>query len=216
MYLVLGCYHWIGFHITNKLLKEGYHVIGFDEGDAEKEDELSMFFGRNSLFTKLDNKEDIVKGYKSKKFNACFNLLDQKSVEGLLRMKVGRWFQLGTPNKLNLNNKIVIDLPLLFGEWMPRKKSGFIYGKDFIYFNSGDFKRKALYIEDFVDAIFQLVQSSHIPSHIQLKPFKENNQGHQGERIEYQTIFVREGEHVDQRLEKIKTHYEQFHSFYDS
>ncbi len=49
-FLIANCYDWIGFHIVNKLLENGYDVDGYDHS-SEDDHHLSMFLGRNSSFT---------------------------------------------------------------------------------------------------------------------------------------------------------------------
>src|SRR5699024_11747942 len=57
IFLVENCFHWLGFHIINRLLDNGYQVDGMDDLDTDKKEHLSMFVGRNELFRQITSRE---------------------------------------------------------------------------------------------------------------------------------------------------------------
>ncbi|WP_042349512.1 hypothetical protein [Bacillus massiliigorillae] len=73
--IVIGVYHFFGFHICNHLLNQGHEVIGveWEECMAEYRDEKAMLFNRNANFT-LKTLED--KLNLEQEHLICVNLYD--------------------------------------------------------------------------------------------------------------------------------------------
>ncbi|NBJ70937.1 MULTISPECIES: hypothetical protein [Clostridia] len=139
--LVVNCNHWIGFHIVNGLLEQGLKVEGLV--NDKKDDGLTLFFGRNSNFSFFIDKKN--------------NTYDQIIQVGPMNIDVTLSSELFitlahpiTVNDLTSSNELYIELPLLFGEWMPMTESGMYFQEEFISFSSDNFNQHATYIQDFV------------------------------------------------------------------
>ncbi|WP_117170877.1 hypothetical protein [Paraliobacillus sediminis] len=162
MFLVIGCFNWVGYHLTDALLVNGDKVVGIDYLDHTKKEELVLNIGRNSNFTfyetidnsklkRLDPKAifvfDSTIDFNYKEFSnvRCFTCMHEKRAR---------------------NNIIEITLPFLYGEWMERMEMGYHQDQAFIRFDSQLFSEDAVYVKDFVQALIQLVDASLLPDSI--------------------------------------------------
>ncbi len=144
MYAVENCFHWIGFHIVNRLLEEGCRVDGIDDLSTEKKENLAMFVGRNELFRHLPVIQE------SSGYNAIITVDDQMV-------------------KMHREEPVTIQLPLLFGEWMPMNQDGVYNGDEFVPFAAKEFTSRAVYIDDFLTGFLQWLQASSLPSELNVK-----------------------------------------------
>ncbi|WP_139344966.1 hypothetical protein [Virgibacillus pantothenticus] len=139
--LVANCNHWIGFHIVNGLLEQGLEVEGLV--NDKKDDGLTLFFGRNSNFSFFIDKKN----------NPYDQIIRVGTMNINANLSSGLFMTLAHPstvNHLTSSNELYIELPLLFGEWMPMTESGMYFQGEFISFSSDNFNQHATYIQDFV------------------------------------------------------------------
>lgn len=207
MFLVLGCYDWIGFHLTNRLLEEGYEVTGMDLINSDKKENLAMFIGRNSYFTFLDQMDDIKESTSS--IDAVIQLSKEcKGKTDLIDTVQGNFYVLSSGGASLDEKAIGVTLPVLYGEWCPRDQYGFFHYGTYIRFDSDTFKKEAVYIEDFIEALLQIINASNVPSSIMYTSIEDDS------RKEENFQFIRPALSQKERLNKINQHYERFSTFY--
>ncbi|WP_174612782.1 hypothetical protein [Virgibacillus ihumii] len=188
MFLVENCFYWIGFHIVEYLLDQGYTVTGNDEIDTDGKEHLSMFIGRNENFTHMKQR------------------LNESAYD--IRL---------TPHEtaltLHKDSASTIYLPLLFGEWMPMNQDGMYYRGDFIAFDSDEFVEKAVYIGDFLKIIDQCIAASNLPSAVNVK--KKGEDINAEIKLE-NSVFIRNNRPINDRIKTVKNHYKKFSKLYES
>ncbi|PAV29206.1 hypothetical protein CIL05_12475 [Virgibacillus profundi] len=198
-FLVASCNHWIGFHIVNALLEEGYEVDGVS-GEAGNEN-LPMFFGRNSLFTMVNANErkdyDIV--------IIIDETLNMERIESKRIIKIGEISD-GSENTVHIKNL------LLYGEWMAMNEKGIYSNNEFIPFNSKTFQDEAIYIKDFTKALIQWLKTDELPSNLHVKSSK--NKDDKGLKLE-NTIYLRDNIPKEEKLKTVLTHYKEFIKLYE-
>ena len=196
--LVAGCTHWIGFHIVNELLEEGYMVDGIpDHGGNEN---LSLFFGRNSSFSTVGIET-------AKEYETAIIINDVQNSDSILANKI---VKIG--GEQEKNEKITyIEISLLYGEWMDMNEKGMYRGKEFIQFDSNFFKEDAIYIKDFTKALLQWVRSDKLPD--QLNVVSANNRMKKGVKLE-NSIYLRDNGPKKEILNSVLTHFEKFKEMY--
>src|SRR5699024_4174874 len=119
--LVKDCFHWVGFHIVDQLLMDGYEVKGIQTSSSKKTDHLSMFFDRHSHFTLI---EDVA---------ACKTdtalLIMQHTKDSINASRMMMISDLLDIEALTAD-QIAIQQPLLCGIWMPIYEDGCYYLND--------------------------------------------------------------------------------------
>lgn len=162
MFLVIGCFNWVGYHLTDALLVNGDKVVGIDHLDHTKKEELALNIGRNSNFTFYETIDD--RNLKELNPKAIF-VFDSTMDFIYKKFSNVRYFTC-IHEEQTRNNIIEITLPLLYGEWMERTETCYHQDKTFVSFDSKLFIEKAVYIKDFVHALIQLVDASLLPDSI--------------------------------------------------
>ncbi|TRM11909.1 hypothetical protein FH966_09545 [Lentibacillus cibarius] len=185
-YAVQNCFHWIGFHIVNYLLEKGYRVDGMDDITTDKKEHLSMFVGRNELFRHVP-------------YSRATDSYD-------VTMFVDDYCL-----KLNTHAPVTIQLPLLFGEWMPMNDKGIFVQNEFISFDSKQFLRQAVYIDQFLNSMQQWIHATRMPAELVVRSERDKDAG--GERPE-NLLHIRSNETVEEYIQLVKAHYARFKDFY--
>ncbi|SDQ88365.1 hypothetical protein [Virgibacillus salinus] len=188
LFLVENCFQWVGFHIVNCLLENGYKVDGIDDLSSDKKKHLSMFVGRNSSFQHI------------------FSYKRDATYDSSIKI---------TENQLDLtlqqNTSHLIKLPILFGEWMPMKINGMYHNNSFIPFDSDIFLNEAIYIGDFMKSLTQWIKSSQLPEILEVKSI--NNK--QSEEIKLEnSVYIRNNRTIEENLKMVIKHYEKFEDVY--
>lgn len=151
---IINCFHWIGYHLVEVILEEGIEVFGIYASDTEQSDFLSMFVKRNSLFTKAEKPPEkadytVVIGHTSNISScSCIIQLSEGNIE---------------PNE-NSFYDVRIQLPLLFGEWMPMDEKGIYVLNKYISFSSEDFMKKGIYVRDYMNGILAVMKEKSAAS----------------------------------------------------
>lgn len=188
LFLVENCFHWIGFHIINYLLEDGYQVHGVDEISTDKKEHLSMYVGRNESF---------------QHFSAL-----ERDTDYDTSMKIDNNEIIITHQQ---NKSLRVKLPLLFGEWMPMESNGIYYKNELISFDSDVFIREGVFIEDFIKSLMQWVNSSQLPSFIDVKSIK--NRRDENVRLE-NFIYIRNNRPTEENVKIVINHYKKFNEYY--
>lgn len=201
MFLITGCFSWIGYHLLAKLLNDGEEVIGVDQLDNDKKEHFAMLVGRNANFTFYETTDQAEKWRSNSKLNTMFQI-DLSEHRSLIHFS----------SKYASENEqsIEIELPLLYGEWMERSETGFYYKGEFVRFDSKQFENSAIYIEDFVNAVSQLSETTLLPSTIMYCAHKQSRV----QKTNNEQLFILPYNSQFNILEKIDSHYQRFNSLY--
>lgn len=197
---VKNCLHWTLFHIVNRLIENDYKVDGIADLSSEREEELSFMLGRNSSFSLYQNESEI----KDKEYSDTVLLNASKpcSVQTLRTYNLGQ--NIEEPGIIN------IELPLLFGEWMPMDEKGVYFYDQYIQFNSTQFQDEAIYIDDFVDCFMQWIKVPELPRSISLT--KNKNLQVKEDSLEKQ-LYIRENRPIDDQVSSLINHYEKVKNY---
>lgn len=193
--LIVNCNHWVGFHITNAFLGEDYSLDAIV--DKNIDNDLELFFGRNSNLNFIDNLE--------KKYEASIIIGDHEQRE---KVQASRTLivQVDKEIKVKDDNITVIRPPLLFGEWMPMDEKGFYRNNRFITFDSNDFRNNALSIHIFTSLLLKWLTTSSLPKYLDISSNDKNLQQH--------SIYIRQNESIEDQLDNLKQHYKKYRNFY--
>jgi len=198
--LVINCNHWIGFHLVNSLLELEYAVDGVI--NEEEDNDLSMFFGRNSLFSFVSSKQNMA-------YDACF-IIGEKTWEKEIPSE--RVFFINPDHPIDdtdLENATVITTPLLFGEWMPMNKHGLYQDDEWVSFKSERFLEDGVYIKNFINSLLQLIKVEKLPSRITIYSKNKRNETSTLEN----TVFIRDNGNIEEKVNQIITHYKKYRTF---
>lgn len=200
-FLVMNCFHWVGYHIVAQLLENGCQVDGIAGRENAMEEHFSMFLGRNSNF-KLKETEHadvydkaIIVGAHTggEEINAkCQFLITRKAKEQ------------------SLSNMIRVQIPLLFGEWMPMNEEGMFIGEQFIQFDSDYFLSEAVYVEDFISTLLQWLKTEDVPDQLEMRAY------HTAEKTEAceNMIYLHGNKTNKEQLAEVLSHYQRFQHLY--
>ncbi|WP_407272392.1 hypothetical protein [Radiobacillus sp. PE A8.2] len=211
MFLVIGTFDWIGYHLTQVLLDKGEQVIGLDKIETEKQENLQMFIGRNSSFQHVKSKQELENHKKYDEIKTVINV-DNRSLDSK-GLQTKRCFKLvNQALDDDVSGYTQVEIPLLYGEWMNRTEDGIEFNGNYIEFESEIFRNQAIYIEDFVYSFVQILNQDlgHIVKCKSLtKDVRDENDSEN-------TIYIPEKELMKDRLEKCNKHYQQFSFLYDN
>lgn len=156
--LVINDCDWIGFHIINDLLNDGYRVDAINIDSSQKSDHLAMFFNRNSSFNMITLDE----------VEAVYSIVIINSYES--ESRPFQFTQLPSEIKNILDQDSltteVIDQSFFFGEWMPMNEEGMYYQGQFISFTSELFLEKALYVKKLTNMMIHLIHENQRKSNL--------------------------------------------------
>ncbi|WP_164669480.1 hypothetical protein [Virgibacillus doumboii] len=189
LFLVENCFHWIGFHVVDFLLENGHRVDGMDDMSTDKKEHLSMFVGRNELFTHVTETE------RETAYDTTITI--RKDDELVLT--------------LNNGSTTKINFPLVYGKWMPMEPEGMYYNNQFIRFNSDHFLSEAVYIEDVLQSLIQWVKSSNLSPVLEVKSIHEKHR--ENKKLE-NSIFIRNNRPIKENVNIVINHYETYKNFY--
>lgn len=197
--LIMNYNDWIGFHLVEAFLNEGYTVHGVKGKDSNEN--LEDFLARNSNFhvqRKLEKK--------TYSFIIC-----PGDSEQLAKRDAEQLILINSPNIKQDDGILLINIPLLYGEWMPMDEEGFYVNGHKIEFGSEIFKKEAIYIGDFITLFLQWLRKTTNLEEIRMKLGK--NKDNQAVKLE-KTFFVDENVPIGDELEKVITHYKKYQQFY--
>ncbi|WP_138416458.1 hypothetical protein [Aquibacillus sediminis] len=208
MYVVSRCFNWIGYHLVDQLLQQGQEVIGIDDIKTPKQEHFALLIGRNSLFT---HQETVEEARKEGEIDTLFTINDHERAESLSDLKTSKWIHLSNQAIRDGDHIINVHLPLLYGEWMPRDAEGCYVQQQYIRFDSDTFKHQAIYIQDFVQALIQLVKSEQLPKTVDMYPLKRLERA---QTKQENHLFIRELAPLEKRHQDLLTHYQKFQQIY--
>ncbi|WP_082234659.1 hypothetical protein [Halobacillus massiliensis] len=139
MVIVLyNCFDWIGYHFARQLLHRGHEVIGVDEIDSEKKEELYLYVGRNSHFQYFTSAEQ--------RLNHCHEC--EEEVHVLIDRS-------GVEVKQKDRSIETAEIPALYGEWMEINCEEIETIDDLQFWI---IQHQAVYIEDFVEDMISIIE----------------------------------------------------------
>ncbi|MFA1818958.1 hypothetical protein ACDX78_01940 [Virgibacillus oceani] len=197
-HLVNDCNHWISYHLIEEFLNAGYKVEGLE--NKEKDDYLLMFFGRNSNFSITDD-------YKKKHYHAVISL--HQPVDNVKTEKT--YIVNPIDNQHKIDGIAYIQVPLLFGEWMPMNKQGMYVNKKFISFDSEYFLTKSIYIKDFTKVFVQWMQKGN--NNQEMEIISKNDKS---ERVKLENLlYLRDNGPIEEQLNQVIEHYATYRKIYN-
>lgn len=200
--LVKDCFHWIGFHIVDQLLTDGYKVKGIQTAFSEKTAHLSMFFDRHSHFSLIED------GAACEADTAL--LINQHTTDGINASRIMMIDEHVDIETLTAS-QIAIQQPLLFGEWMPIYEGGCYYLNDHISFDSFRFRKQAIYIRDFTKVIVDLLKQNNLPNVINMQADKSDST--LGLTLD-NTYHIQDNTPIENKLQDVLKHHKQFKHYY--
>ncbi|MEN2466771.1 hypothetical protein [Ornithinibacillus sp. JPR2-1] len=198
---IYNCFSWIGYHYVHYFLEKGIEVNGIDKIDSEKKENLHMLVGRNSSFRLIPP-------------NSIPKDLVALVIGGTeLPIYADRIIQIRTREmKKKLSNAIVINAPILFGEWMEMTEEDIKVGNRNVRFHSREFQSDAIYIKDFVKATAPLFHSSNKPS--ELSVFSKKVFLNEAVKLE-NSIYIRDNIPIEENVRKVLAHYRRYKDLYE-
>ncbi|MFZ3577905.1 hypothetical protein [Virgibacillus sp. DJP39] len=192
---VTNCFHWVGFHLVNRLIENDYAVDGIANLSTKKEEELYLMVGRNSNFSLFNNVSEI-------KDNVYTDAILINPEEPIY-FQTSRTFTVG----VDLGNPdfVALHTPLLFGEWMPMDEEGIFVNDQYIAFDSNEFQNEAIHINDFIDCFMQWLNACSMPNLIALTP-NQSVIGEEGDPGKY--IYLRKERPLEEQVNLLVNHYE--------
>lgn len=184
--LVLNVTNWIGYHLTEHLLQQGYEVKGVKA--ALGSEHLGEFFARNSNF-------EWISEHTEKTFQIGICALESPD---LANYELEQLFLINSDTK-SFNQATVIHAPYLFGEWMPLEVDAFYE----------QFIEEGIYIEDFLAVFTPLLQAQSRPDEICFRPARKKE-----DKILEKYLPVHENSSIEEKIEQVLLHYEQFQELY--
>ncbi|GIO25743.1 hypothetical protein [Ornithinibacillus bavariensis] len=201
--LVYNCFHWIGFHYVNFLLEQGVEVVGMDNIDTDKKENLAMFLGRNSLFHLMNPQSSLTIPIAIIIGNNP--LPNHITVDKVIRI---------TNNIQSLReqeNTVTISTPILYGEWMDMTEEGVILDNRTVPFNSEEFRSTAIHVKEFIQATLPLLEKTS--SQAMIKVFSRNVFLDDAVKLE-NSLYIRDNIPIEKRMKKIFEHYERYKDLY--
>ncbi|HEX6593644.1 MAG TPA: hypothetical protein VF095_03535 [Bacillota bacterium] len=203
--LVVNCFDWIGFHLVNELLENGYNVHGLDVLHSMKKEHFWMFFARNDRFTLVKDEQMVDK---KKKFDRLF-VIDPVGVVPPVQANetifIGR-----DENHLSERSKMIVNAPLLFGEWMSMCEEGIYVNSEFIRFHSEKFLTEAIYINDFIKGLLDQVENRSFVPKLNVLSIKCKQKHVKLENV----LYIRDNRPIKENIKKVIEHYKRFRHFY--
>lgn len=161
------------------------------------EQDLSMFFGRNSSFSIISPEE-----YSEYKIGI---IADGNNHQ--IRQKCEHLFLINPQNeKINITepNVTIIKADMLFGEWMPMNEHGIHNNNKIIPFTSDYFRKQAIYINDFTSGFLQWMKLPELPSIMYVHT--KNSSTNSDIKLE-KNVFLRENIANEQNVKSVIDHY---------
>lgn len=190
---------WIGYHFVDYFLQRGHKVYGI-EGEAGNP-VLKDFFVRNSNFKTFESRVDINYDY----------IICIGNLEGVPNLDSDYFFLINGKNNARKEDVLLIDIPNLFGEFMPMTDEGYYDKEKWIEFSAETFQNDGVYIAHFVEEFIDLLEK--LTENINLKSIiKEKGQN---EEVSLEkSFFLRENVPIGKELAKVRKHYKKFKALY--
>lgn len=187
-FVVINCFHWIGYHIVEALIEEGEDVYGIEKPGVNNQTNLEMYVGRNSLFHH--------KMKRTENDSGPFIIVEDEHI-------------IYQHNKEGCEQ--IITTFFVFGEWMPMNTHGMYQKDNYIRFASNEFKRNAIHINIFIEYLLQWIKNFHVNDRLSIRR-TENNEYHC--MIHKETVYLYDFIPLEKRIQKLVGHFKQFQDIY--
>jgi len=181
------CFHWIGYHLVTVLLEEGWIVYGRDRLDAPNREHLSMFVGRNSHFSLLDDEE-------GKQMHPRIEISDDQN---------------GISITTTEGEKIVINCSPLIGEWMPMTATHMLNGDKLQPWKALDLK-EIIEVSAYAEILKQCLQATRVPRKINIVSRLSEKAGEKNPNM----IVSIDQKDSKEALRSLKEHFNRFKPLY--
>ncbi|QST00808.1 hypothetical protein IMZ31_04330 [Pontibacillus sp. ALD_SL1] len=175
-YIISGCFEWIGFHLTEAFLNAGHTVIGIDKEWNEQKDWLSLYVGRNASFHLVDSIHEV----KNKTDKEVTLIHIEERVTGVdPNLSIKDEWTIKTRDDVTVKGSVIYASEV-YGPWMTELVK--------------PTSVEALYIDDFVSGIQDIIEHKVGETWIEVKPSNDGKKG-QHQHIWYvkQSIKQEEG-----------------------
>src|SRR5699024_3191997 len=180
----------------NHLLEHSYPVATDESPLTDEEEHLAMMIGRNDLFSAFTDDQP--------SNHHTHVILSEENSAHVQNMDDVKTFKLSRKPEQEKKGVIVVQLPLLFGEWMPMNEDGVYIDKQFIPFTSEIFQKEAVYIEDFITSFMLCLTASNLPEKLAIKSRRETVAERENDR---QVIYLRKRKPIDDQIKTVVAHY---------
>ncbi|WP_217585941.1 hypothetical protein [Lentibacillus saliphilus] len=198
--LVENCFHWVGYHLVQQLLDDNEEVDGIDDQRTLKQVHLAMYVARHAQFQLLQNPEI---NWEERQYS--IHITVDTSVE-VLETKPNGALTLTTSSQ-DTSTSDTIELPLLFGEWMPMTEDGmYRENGDWIGFQSEQFANEAVYVVDFMKVLVHCIKKNLLDS---TSSSSENRN-----KSLAKCVKIQDNSPMNTNLETVKAHYIQHKTYY--
>ncbi|MFC4559304.1 hypothetical protein ACFO3D_13980 [Virgibacillus kekensis] len=185
--LVENCFDWLGYHILEELLENDYETAGVDEITTDFKEHLSMLVGRNALFRHITEPE------RENKYDSSIVVKSDQ----LIITRDGQ--------------QTTVELPLLFGEWMPMNEAGIYRQNNHIPFDSNFFQKNAVYVDDFVRSLLLWMKASQLPGVLEVKSATDDKEVNI--KLE-NSVYIRNNIPINELVGLVKNHYNKYRNIY--
>ncbi|CQR46992.1 hypothetical protein BN1058_01281 [Paraliobacillus sp. PM-2] len=210
MYVIAGAFHWIGYHMIDYLLARGEEVIGIDTLDSNKKDHLLMSVGRNANFSFYED----IKEIPTKKMS--YTQTNLILIDHTIRLydyllDNMECYSIHTTPPISTKSEAItyIQVPMLYGNWMSRNDNGLFWNKEIIPFYSQLFRSEAIFVDDFVHVLMQIIKSGLKPAVIQIQ--RANKKRASKDRS---IIYIVKNREREEELEQLDDHFRQNRELY--
>lgn len=184
---VEDCFHWIGFHLVTAFLEEDWIVYGKDPLHSPDREHLSMFVGRHSDFSLLDDKED-------KRMFPHIELMENQTGISLTKEE---------------GKKVAIKCSSLIGEWMPMTDTHMLNGDKLQSWRGLDLK-EIVEVGAYAEIVKQCLEAARIPEEIHIVSRFSKKAGDEDPGM----IVVIDHKEGKEKLRSLKEHFSRFKPMY--
>lgn len=204
--VVVNCFDWVAFHLVEKFINEGYHVLGVDSLQNERREFLYDMVGRNSSFHLYDSIQEL----KNKKTEGLYAFVpNQREVDRIYEecKLTGEQYYILSHLDQNIERKKVssnayhIQLPNVIGPWMSKKE-----------FNSIKNHHDLLYIDDFITWVTEMPNMATKPNLMRIRTKSITNQDN-GASLENE-ISVLQKVPIEESINRVENHIQKFPIYY--
>lgn len=191
IYIISGCFEWIGFHLTEKWLNAGHTVIGIDNDWNEQKDWLSLYVGRNSSFQFVDSIDQVKEEVEGEEL-ILINIEDRLT-KGEAKIPIKREWTIKIGDDKPVQGSVIYASEV-YGPWMSRLVK--------------PTTEQALYINDFVKGVQEIIDHNVKKEWIEIKSSYDQTGHHQD------TWYVNESMDVNKGWKTVMDHENNFSTYY--
>lgn len=210
MYIIINAFHWIGYHLVEEILSNGEKVIGVDDKEDKRKEQLSMYIGRNAHFQWYENISDMLDNEKISIHDHIFAIEAEHLLDDYLIKKTNCIAVCTRSVKPSKEMIKYVEVPGVYGKWMPNLREWLSDKHDRLLLQTQQSEEVTVSISDFVKALLQLSQATISPHYIKFKN-KFNNLNYDEAKS---TIYLINRYAQEEQLRKLSDHFRQNSEYY--